>query len=85
MIQQAVRVAALCTLTLLLAFADLICYNHCRIYVPELLVAFYLLLCASYDVVLGAGHYYLYIFLQAFAFLVLGFGFIGTATPCSCP
>ncbi|CAD6202285.1 unnamed protein product [Miscanthus lutarioriparius] len=55
-----------------------------RIYVPELLVAFYLLLCASYDVVLGAGHYYLYIFLQAFAFLVLGFGFVGTATPCSC-
>ncbi|OEL29415.1 putative mannan synthase 4 [Dichanthelium oligosanthes] len=56
-----------------------------RIYVPEILVAFYLLVCASYDFVLGAGHYYLYIFLQAFAFLVLGFGFVGTATPCSCP
>ncbi|AQL09381.1 putative mannan synthase 7 [Zea mays] len=55
-----------------------------RIYLPELLVAFYLLLCASYDVVLGAGHYYPYIFLQAFAFLVLGFGFAGTVTPCSC-
>uniref|UniRef100_A0A0A9FIY6 Uncharacterized protein n=1 Tax=Arundo donax TaxID=35708 RepID=A0A0A9FIY6_ARUDO len=55
-----------------------------RIYVPELMVAFYLLVCASYDFVLGAGHYYLYIYLQAFAFLFLGFGFVGTATPCSC-
>ncbi|CAN6290532.1 unnamed protein product [Urochloa humidicola] len=56
-----------------------------RIYVPELVVAFYLLVCASYDFVLGAGRYYLYIFLQGFAFLVLGFGFVGTTAPCSCP
>ncbi|WVZ55614.1 hypothetical protein U9M48_006254 [Paspalum notatum var. saurae] len=56
-----------------------------RIYVAELLVALYLLVCASYDLVLGAGRYYLYIFLQALAFIVLGFGFVGTPTPCSCP
>uniref|UniRef100_A0A0E0IKA8 glucomannan 4-beta-mannosyltransferase n=1 Tax=Oryza nivara TaxID=4536 RepID=A0A0E0IKA8_ORYNI len=30
-----------------------------RIYIPELVVAFYLLVCASYDLVLGAKHYYL--------------------------
>uniref|UniRef100_A0A0D9Z2N0 glucomannan 4-beta-mannosyltransferase n=1 Tax=Oryza glumipatula TaxID=40148 RepID=A0A0D9Z2N0_9ORYZ len=54
-----------------------------RIYIPELMVAFYLLVCASYDLVLGAKHYYLYIYLQAFAFIALGFGFAGTSTPCS--
>ncbi|KAK3150599.1 hypothetical protein QOZ80_3AG0235270 [Eleusine coracana subsp. coracana] len=53
-----------------------------RIYVPEILLSLYLLLCASYDFVFGAGHYYLYIFLQAFAFLLLGLGFVGTAEPC---
>ncbi|KAL5209856.1 hypothetical protein ABZP36_005479 [Zizania latifolia] len=54
-----------------------------RIYIPELVVAFYLLVCASYDFVLGAKHYYLFIYLQAFAFVALGFGFAGTSTPCS--
>uniref|UniRef100_A0A0E0K9B0 glucomannan 4-beta-mannosyltransferase n=1 Tax=Oryza punctata TaxID=4537 RepID=A0A0E0K9B0_ORYPU len=54
-----------------------------RIYIPELVVAFYLLVCASYDFVLGAKHYYLYIYLQAFAFIALGFGFAGTSTLCS--
>uniref|UniRef100_A0A0E0QRX5 Glycosyltransferase 2-like domain-containing protein n=1 Tax=Oryza rufipogon TaxID=4529 RepID=A0A0E0QRX5_ORYRU len=33
-----------------------------RIYIPELVVAFYLLVCASHDLVLGAKHYYLYIY-----------------------
>nr|CAB3496949.1 unnamed protein product [Digitaria exilis] len=55
-----------------------------RIYVPELLVALFLLVCASYDLVLGSGRYHLYIFLQASVFLVLGFGFVGTREPC-CP
>ncbi|KAK3148266.1 hypothetical protein QOZ80_3BG0292840 [Eleusine coracana subsp. coracana] len=53
-----------------------------RIYIPEILLSLYLLVCASYDFVFGAGHYYLYIFLQAFAFLLLGLGFVGTAEPC---
>ncbi|KAK3148264.1 hypothetical protein QOZ80_3BG0292810 [Eleusine coracana subsp. coracana] len=52
------------------------------IYVPEILLSLYLLLCASYDFVFGVGHYYLYIFLRAFAFLLLGLGFVGTAEPC---
>jgi hypothetical protein len=55
----------------------------CRIYIPELLLALYLLMCASYDFVFGSQTYYMYIYLQAFAFVVLGFGFVGTKTPCS--
>ncbi|TVU48257.1 hypothetical protein EJB05_07886, partial [Eragrostis curvula] len=55
-----------------------------RIYVAEILVSLYLLVCASYDFVLGAQRYYLYIFLQAFAFLLLGLGFVGTTEHCSC-
>jgi len=54
-----------------------------RIYIPEILLALYLLICASYDLVLGSHKYYLYIYLQAFAFIVMGFGFVGTRTPCS--
>ncbi|CAN6293627.1 unnamed protein product [Urochloa humidicola] len=54
-----------------------------RIYIPELLLALYLLICASYDLVLGSHKYYLYIYLQAFAYVVMGFGFVGTRTPCS--
>jgi hypothetical protein len=55
----------------------------CRIYIPELLLALYLLICASYDFMFGSRTYYMYIYLQAFAFIVLGFGFVGTKTPCS--
>ncbi|KAJ1295783.1 hypothetical protein BS78_01G249000 [Paspalum vaginatum] len=54
-----------------------------RIYIPELLLALYLLICASYDFVLGSHKYYLYIYLQAFAYLVMGFGLVGMKTPCS--
>ncbi|KAF8720489.1 hypothetical protein HU200_023734 [Digitaria exilis] len=54
-----------------------------RIYIPELLLAMYLLICASYDFFLGSHKYYLYIYLQAFAYVVIGFGFVGTRTPCS--
>lgn len=54
-----------------------------RIYIPELLLALYLLICASYDFVLGNHKYYIYIYLQAVAFTVMGFGFVGTRTPCS--
>nr|BAK05964.1 predicted protein [Hordeum vulgare subsp. vulgare] len=54
-----------------------------RIYIPELLLALYLLICASYDYVLGSQTYFTYIYLQALAFIVLGFGFVGTKTPCS--
>uniref|UniRef100_A0A804LZT9 Mannan synthase 7 n=1 Tax=Zea mays TaxID=4577 RepID=A0A804LZT9_MAIZE len=54
-----------------------------RIYFPELLLALHLLICASYDFVLGSHKYYLYIYLQAFAYVVMGFGFVGTKTPCS--
>ncbi|CAD6212553.1 unnamed protein product [Miscanthus lutarioriparius] len=54
-----------------------------RIYFPELLLALLLLICASYDFVLGSHKYYLYLYLQAFAYVVMGFGFVGTKTPCS--
>jgi hypothetical protein len=53
--------------------------SPCRIYIPEILVSLYFLLCASDDYVLGAGHYYINISLQAFTFFLLGLGFVGTA------
>jgi uncharacterized membrane protein AbrB (regulator of aidB expression) len=58
-------------------------YYLCRIYIPELLLALYLMICASYDFILGSHKYYMYIYLQAFAYVVMGFGFVGTTTPCS--
>jgi beta-mannan synthase len=54
-----------------------------RIYIPELLLALFLLICASYDFILGSHKYYMYIYLQAFAYVVMGFGFVGAKTPCS--
>uniref|UniRef100_J3N2J0 glucomannan 4-beta-mannosyltransferase n=1 Tax=Oryza brachyantha TaxID=4533 RepID=J3N2J0_ORYBR len=54
-----------------------------RIYIHELLLALYLLICASYDFILGNHKYYIYIYLQAAAFIVMGFGFVGTRTPCT--
>ncbi|XP_020518194.1 mannan synthase 1 isoform X1 [Amborella trichopoda] len=48
------------------------------IHILELLMGMYLLYCAIYDVKYGHDHFYIYLFLQAGAFFIMGFSYIGT-------
>lgn len=54
-----------------------------RLHVLELLAGVYLFFCASYDLAFGKNHFYIYLYLQAAAFFVMGFGYIGTFIPTS--
>lgn len=47
----------------------------------ELGVGFYLLFCGCYDIAFGKNHFFLYLFVQSLAFLIMGFGYIGTFIP----
>ncbi|XP_008806011.1 probable glucomannan 4-beta-mannosyltransferase 4 [Phoenix dactylifera] len=49
-----------------------------RINFSELGFAVFLLLCASYNVAEGKNYCYVYIYLQAIAFVVVGIGYVGT-------
>ncbi|KAG1334459.1 Glucomannan 4-beta-mannosyltransferase 9 [Cocos nucifera] len=49
-----------------------------RINLSELGFAVFLLFCASYNVAYGKNYCYIYIYLQAIAFVVMGIGYIGT-------
>ncbi|KAJ0966592.1 hypothetical protein J5N97_023509 [Dioscorea zingiberensis] len=49
-----------------------------RIHVMELLMGLFLFYCGIYDIMFGHDHFYIYLFLQAGAFFVMGFGYIGT-------
>ncbi|MQM05885.1 hypothetical protein Taro_038708, partial [Colocasia esculenta] len=49
-----------------------------RVYLSELGCGVFLLFCASYNLAYGSNHYYVYIYLQAIAFFLMGFGFVGT-------
>uniref|UniRef100_A0A1D1XQ60 glucomannan 4-beta-mannosyltransferase n=1 Tax=Anthurium amnicola TaxID=1678845 RepID=A0A1D1XQ60_9ARAE len=48
-----------------------------RIYLNELGCGLFLLSCASFNLVYGHNYYYVYIYLQAIAFFVIGFGYVG--------
>ncbi|XP_072980780.1 probable glucomannan 4-beta-mannosyltransferase 4 [Typha angustifolia] len=50
-----------------------------RVTVLELVLAIFLLICASYNLAFGNNYYYVYIYLQAIAFIVMGFGYVGTS------
>ncbi|PKA59443.1 Glucomannan 4-beta-mannosyltransferase 9 [Apostasia shenzhenica] len=50
-----------------------------RINFSELGFAAYLFFCASYNVAFGKNHYYVYLYVQAFAFTAIGFGYSGSA------
>ncbi|XP_004249461.1 glucomannan 4-beta-mannosyltransferase 9 [Solanum lycopersicum] len=52
-----------------------------RLLLLELATGAYLFFCGCYDVAFGKNHYFLYLFLQAFAFFIIGFGHIGTFVP----
>ncbi|KAH9674858.1 glucomannan 4-beta-mannosyltransferase 9 [Citrus sinensis] len=48
-----------------------------RIYLLELGVGAFLFSCGCYDVLFGNNHYFIYLFVQALAFFVMGFGYVG--------
>ncbi|KAJ0088755.1 hypothetical protein Patl1_32359 [Pistacia atlantica] len=52
-----------------------------RIHMLELGVGAFLFLCGCYDIFFGENLYFLYLFLQAIAFFIAGFGYIGTFVP----
>lgn len=52
-----------------------------RIHLLEFAAGAYLFFCGCYDIAFGTNHYFLYLFIQAFAFLIVGFGYVGTFVP----
>ncbi|XP_060183522.1 glucomannan 4-beta-mannosyltransferase 9-like isoform X2 [Lycium barbarum] len=52
-----------------------------RVYVLELCVGLYLLFCGWYDFSFGKTRFHVYLFLQAIAFFVIGFGYVGVFVP----
>nr|GMC87229.1 glucomannan 4-beta-mannosyltransferase 9-like [Ipomoea batatas] len=54
-----------------------------RVLVLELCFGAYLLFCGCYDLIFGKQLYYWYIILQAIAFFIIGFGYVGTIVPTS--
>ncbi|EFJ35401.1 glycosyltransferase family 2 protein [Selaginella moellendorffii] len=56
-------------------------YISRRFHVFHLIVGLYIFFCASYDLAFGRDRYYIYLYLQAVAFFIMGFGYIGTYVP----
>ncbi|XP_030441309.1 glucomannan 4-beta-mannosyltransferase 9-like [Syzygium oleosum] len=54
-----------------------------RVHVAELCVGAYLLICGCCDLAHGKNRYFVYLFLQSFAFFVAGIGYVGTFVPIS--
>ncbi|XP_042045978.1 glucomannan 4-beta-mannosyltransferase 9-like [Salvia splendens] len=54
-----------------------------RFHFLELGFGCYLLLCGCYDLIYGKYHFFIYLLLQAIAFFVMGFGYVGTFVPSS--
>ncbi|PKI72533.1 hypothetical protein CRG98_007055 [Punica granatum] len=52
-----------------------------RLHLLELGVGAYLFFCGCYDVAFGKNHYFFYLYAQAIAFFIMGFGYVGTFVP----
>ncbi|XP_058087126.1 glucomannan 4-beta-mannosyltransferase 9-like [Magnolia sinica] len=52
-----------------------------RLNLLELGFGAFLFFCACYDLAFGKNHYFIYLYLQAIAFFVMGFGYVGTFVP----
>ncbi|KAJ6746787.1 hypothetical protein OIU74_029285 [Salix koriyanagi] len=52
-----------------------------RLHLLELGTGAYLFFCGCYDVVFGKNHYFIYLYAQAIAFFIVGFGCVGTFVP----
>ncbi|KAJ7269452.1 hypothetical protein O6H91_07G041900 [Diphasiastrum complanatum] len=58
------------------------CNTGVNIHTPELLIGVYLFGCGCFDLMFGHTHFYMiYLFTQAVAFFVMGFGYVGTFVP----
>lgn len=54
-----------------------------RYHCSELFVGTCIILCGFYDLLFANKGYYIFLFLQGTAFLVVGFGYVGTLPPCT--
>ncbi|KAG9459094.1 hypothetical protein H6P81_003602 [Aristolochia fimbriata] len=52
-----------------------------KLHLLELGVGAWLFFCGCYDLAFGKNHYFIYLYLQAIAFFVMGFGYVGTFVP----
>ncbi|RWR83476.1 glucomannan 4-beta-mannosyltransferase 9 [Cinnamomum micranthum f. kanehirae] len=52
-----------------------------RLHLLELGVGAYLFFCACYDFAFGKNHFFIFLYLQAIAFFIAGFGYVGTFVP----
>ncbi|XP_057460109.1 glucomannan 4-beta-mannosyltransferase 9-like [Actinidia eriantha] len=52
-----------------------------RIHLLELGTGLYLFFCGCYDIAFGKNHYFICLFIQAMAFFIIGFGYVGTFVP----
>ncbi|XP_045809937.1 glucomannan 4-beta-mannosyltransferase 9-like [Trifolium pratense] len=52
-----------------------------RIHMTELFVGFYLLYCGCYDFMYGKNYFFIFLFMQAIAFFILAFGYVGIFVP----
>ncbi|XP_030962250.1 glucomannan 4-beta-mannosyltransferase 9-like [Quercus lobata] len=52
-----------------------------RLHLLELGVGAYLFFCGCYDLNFGKNRYFIYLFLQSFAFFIAGIGYVGTFVP----
>ncbi|CAM0909934.1 unnamed protein product [Alopecurus aequalis] len=52
-----------------------------RLQLLELGVAAYIFFCGCYDIFLGKGHYFIFLFMQSIAFFIVGVGYVGTLVP----
>ncbi|XP_022143697.1 glucomannan 4-beta-mannosyltransferase 9 [Momordica charantia] len=54
-----------------------------RLHLWELGVGFYLFFCGIYDIFFGKNYFFIFLFIQAIAFFIMGFGNVGTFVPSS--
>lgn len=54
-----------------------------RLHLLELGVGAYLFFCGTYDVFFGKNQFFIFLFLQAIAFCIVGFGYVGTVVSSS--
>ncbi|XP_054803434.1 glucomannan 4-beta-mannosyltransferase 9-like [Prosopis cineraria] len=52
-----------------------------RLHLLELGVGFYLFFCGCYDFLFGKNHYFIFLYIQAVAFFIMAFGYVGTFVP----
>lgn len=62
-------------------YSYVIALNVDRLHLLELGTGAYLFFCGCYDVVFGKNHYFIYLYAQAIAFFIVGFGCVGTFVP----